>query len=148
MIKRRSKKRGPVTSKAVEADGIKFASGLEKHMYLCLKKAGIKAKYEGETFTLLHEFNFENSCWERQSNGKGEFRDRGNTKVRSMKYTPDFIGEDFIIECKGRANDSFPLRWKLFKNYVAGYLPNVTLYKPQKKDECQEVVDLILKSRA
>ena len=36
-------------------------------------------------------------------------------KYLTIKYTPDFIGKDFIIETKGRANESFPLRWKLFK---------------------------------
>ena len=48
----RRKKRGPVVAKKVTYDGIKFASGLEKYMYIALKKAKIKAKYEGETYTI------------------------------------------------------------------------------------------------
>ena len=44
------RKQGPVRSKKVTVDGIQFASGLEKYMYLALKKAKIKAKYEGETY--------------------------------------------------------------------------------------------------
>ncbi len=47
---RRSKKRGPVVSKKVTYDGIKFASGLEKYMYIALKQNGIKADYEKRTF--------------------------------------------------------------------------------------------------
>ena len=39
-------------------------------------------------------------------------------KYLPIKYTPDFIGEDFIIETKGRANESFPIRWKLFKRLL------------------------------
>ena len=35
---RLKKKRGPVVSKKVIHDGIKFASGLEKYMYIALKK--------------------------------------------------------------------------------------------------------------
>jgi len=35
------KKRGPVVSKKVEYDGITFASGLEKYMYIALKAANI-----------------------------------------------------------------------------------------------------------
>jgi hypothetical protein len=54
-------------------------------------------------------------AYERQANGKGEYKDRGNKKILGIKYTPDFEGSDFIIETKGRANDSFPLRYKLFK---------------------------------
>ena len=34
----RRKKRGPVVAKKVIYDGIKFASGLEKYMYIALKK--------------------------------------------------------------------------------------------------------------
>ena len=33
------RKRGPVVSKKVTVDGIKFASGLEAYMYKALKKA-------------------------------------------------------------------------------------------------------------
>ena len=43
MVRRYSKKKGPVRSKKVKHDGIQFASGLEKHMYIALKKAKIKA---------------------------------------------------------------------------------------------------------
>ena len=50
--KRYSKKRGPVRAKKVTFDGIKFASGLEKYMYLALKEAKIGAIYEGATFEL------------------------------------------------------------------------------------------------
>ena len=48
----RRKKRGLVVAKKVTYDGIKFASGLEKYMYIALKKAKVKAKYEGETYTI------------------------------------------------------------------------------------------------
>mgnify|MGYP003319723647 CR=1 FL=1 len=70
---------------------------------------------------------------------------RGNKKVLAIKYTPDFEGKDFIIECKGRPNDTFPLRWKMFKKYVNDNLKHVTLYKPQNQKECDETVKLILK---
>ena len=39
--KRRAKKRGPVRAKKVTVDGIQFASGLERYMYLALKKAKV-----------------------------------------------------------------------------------------------------------
>ena len=148
MMKRRSKKRGPVRSKKVICDGITFASGLEKYMYLALRKAKIKADYEGETFTLIDGFEFETTSYERQSNGKGEFKDRGNKKILPIRYTPDFVslGNEFIIECKGRANESFPMRWKLFKRMINKQRPYVTLYKPQNQKECDQVVELIIKN--
>ena len=143
----RRKKRGPVVAKKVIYDGIKFASGLEKYMYIALKKAKIKAKYEGKTYTIQEGFEFNIQSYERQSNGKGEFKNRGNKKILPIKYTPDFVSRSFIIECKGRANESFPMRWKLFKKYVKVNMPRVTLYKPQNQKECDTVIELITKSK-
>ena len=138
------RKRGPVTSKKVVYDGITFASGLEKYMYIALKEAKIINMYEGVTFTLQEGFMFDNESYERQSNGKGSMVNRGNKKILPIKYTPDFVSDSFIIECKGRANESFPIRWKMFKKHVKEHLPRVTLYKPQNQKECDEVVKLIL----
>ena len=145
MKKKFKRKRGPVRSKKVTFDGITFASGLERYMYQVLKKAKIKATYEGQTFVLQEGFMFDNESFERQSNGKGDMVNRGSKKILNIKYTPDFVADTFIIECKGRANESFPLRWKMFKKYVNDNLPHVTLYKPQNQKECDEVIKLIIK---
>ena len=147
MRRRIKRKRGPVVSKKVIVDGIKFASGLEAYMYKALKAAKIKADYEKRTFEIFEGFDFTNESYERQANGKGSMVNRGNKKVLAIKYTPDFEGKDFIIECKGRPNETFPLRWKMFKKYVKEHLPNVTLYKPQNQKECDETVKLILKNK-
>ena len=144
MKKNYKRKRGPVRAKKVTFNGITFASGLEKYMYIALKKAKIKAKYEGKTYIVQEGFEFKNKSYERQSNGKGELVNRGSKKVLPIKYTPDFISDSFIIECKGRANESFPMRWKMFKKYVNDNLKHVTLYKPQNQKECDKVVELIL----
>ena len=139
------RKKGPVRSKKVTYDGVTFASGLERYMYQVLKKAKIKAKYEGRSYTLIEGFDFESSSYERQSNGKGQFVNRGNKKILPIKYTPDFVGDDFIIETKGRANESFPIRWKLFKRFINKCYPRVTLYKPQNQKECDQVIELLTK---
>ena len=129
----------------ITVDGITFASGLEKYMYQALKDAKIKAQYEGKTFVVSEGFDFPNISIERCANGRGDFKDRGNKKILPIKYTPDFIGDGFIIECKGRANESFPLRWKLFKKLVSNTDPHVIIYKPQNQKECDETIKLILK---
>ena len=148
MKRRRSKKRGPVQAKRITYDGINFASGLERYMYMALKKAKLKFKYEGETFELINGFEFTTESIERQSNGKGEFKNRGNKKILNIKYTPDFVGSDFIIECKGRANESFPMRWKLFKKWITDNGDKRVLYKPQNQSECDKTVDMILQKRS
>ena len=146
--KKYSKKRGPVRSKKVSLDGIDFASGLEKYMYVALKKAKIPAIYEGETFELQSSFELPFESYECQANGKGEYCNRGNKKILNIKYTPDFVGKHFIIECKGRANEAFPMRWKLFKKYIAeNKLEPFTLYKPQHQNHCDETIRLILEKQ-
>ena len=57
LMKKKSykRKRGPVQAKKVTYDGIKFASGLERYMYQALKKAKIKATYEGATFEIVED---------------------------------------------------------------------------------------------
>ena len=139
----KSKKKGPVRAKKAEVDGIEFASGLEVYMYKVLKKSGVEFKYEPKTYQLLDTFQFESIAIERQSNGKGEFKDRGNKKILGIKYTPDFEGEGWTCETKGRANESFPLRYKLFKNWVQENDPGRLLLKPQKHSECDEAVIII-----
>ena len=112
---KRRKGQKTIKSKKISCDGINFASGLERYCYLALKKAKLFEKYEEEKFQLIESFSPSNEFYERQSNGKGEFRNRGGKKVLGISYKPDFTGRDYIIECKGRANESFPLRYKLFK---------------------------------
>ena len=71
MVKKRSKKRGPVQAKKISYDGINFASGLERYTYMALKKEKLFEGYENEVFQLIEGFNFNNESYEKQSNGKG-----------------------------------------------------------------------------
>jgi hypothetical protein len=146
-LKRRSKKKGPVQAKKISYDGINFASGLERYTYMALKKAKLFEGYENEVFQLIKGFNFNNISYEKQANGKGEYVDRGQKKILGIKYTPDFVGKDYIIECKGRANESFPIRWKLFKLWLTKNNIGKTLYKPQNQKEVDKTVDLIKQQR-
>jgi len=148
MRKKIKRKRGPVTAKKISYDGVNFASGLERYMYMALKKHKIKAKYEGETFVLINGFHLANQSFERQANGKGELVNRGGKRILPIKYTPDFIGDDFIIETKGRANESFPIRWKLFKRLVSEQFPDYVLFKPQNQKECDKVIGIIKEMRS
>jgi hypothetical protein len=144
---KRSKKKGPVRAKKASMDGIQFRSGLEKNTYIALKEAGLFELYEEEVFQLIEGFTLPNICIEKQANGKGELIDRGQKKVLGIKYTPDFTGKDYIIECKGRANESFPLRWKLFKRWCVKNGDARTLYKPQNQKDIAIMIKLILDAR-
>ena len=147
MRRRIKRKRGPVQSKKIVKDGITFASGLEKYTYEALLKNNLFEGYENETYQLIDNFDFKNTSFEKQANGKGEFINRGEKKILGIKYTPDFIGKDFIIECKGRANESFPLRWKLFKLWLTKNKIGKTLYKPQNQKDVDLMIMLMKEKR-
>ena len=78
------RKKGPVQAKKATHDGINFASGLEKYMYIALKKSKIKALYEGQTFELVEGFDFPFASYERCGNGKGHYQNRGNKKILNI----------------------------------------------------------------
>ena len=137
----RRKGRGLINAKKTTIDGIKFASALEAYMYKALKNAKIKAEYEGEEFILIEGFFFDTDCYERTN--KREFANRGRKRILPIKYTPDFVGDGFIIECKGRANDAFPMRFKLFKKWIAINRPNTLIFKPQNQKDCDEVINIL-----
>ena len=146
-IKRRSKKKGPVQSKKIIVDGIQFASGLERYTYESLIENKLFDGYENEVFQLIESFSFRNISYEKQANGKGDYTNRGQKNILGIKYTPDFVGKDFIIECKGRANESFPIRWKLFKLWLTNNKIGKTLYKPQNQKEVDQTMTLIKEQR-
>ena len=146
-MRRRSKKRVPVQAKKITYDGINFASGLERYTYMALKKNKLFEGYENEVFQLIEGFNFDNESYEKQANGKGDYTNRGQKKILGIKYTPDFVGKDYIIECKGRANESFPIRWKLFKLWLTQNKIGKTLYKPQNQKEVDRTIQIIKEKR-
>lgn len=104
-------------------DGIQFRSKLEAYTHKKLIEAGITAKYESTKFTLIDSFRY-----------MGE-------AVRAMTYTPDFVGDDFIIECKGFGNDAFPLRWKMFKYFLYMNKIDLHLYLPRNQRQVDEVIE-------
>ena len=140
--KRRRTGRKVVQSNKKIVDGIQFDSSLEAFMYTLLKQEGIPAIYEGESFNIMDSFKFTSDSWETSPKSK-QMTNKGRRVVRGMKYTPDFVHPAFIIECKGRANETFPLRYKLFKKWLMENRPNVVLFMPKNKADCLDVIKLI-----
>lgn len=143
----KKKNKGWSRAKPIIYDGITFKSGLEKYCYKKLKENKLFEKYEEETFEICSGFLFTNSSTERQANGKGKFTERGKRRVLGIKYTPDFTGKDYIIETKGYANPTFPIRYKLFKKWCTDNNEGRNIYKPQKQSEVDETIELIKNRR-
>jgi hypothetical protein len=135
-----------VQSKKVTIDGIQFASTLEGYMYTLLKNAGIANEYEGKSYITFDEFNLKEECFERATKRSKAMIDR--RKVSCVRYTPDFIGQDeeWIIEVKGRANESFPLRWKLFKMMISNWRKQPMIFKPTNQDDCKQVLEILIEN--
>ena len=107
----------------IEYDGIKFRSKLEAYCYKKLKEANIYAEYEQHRYTLLPSFKFDNKT------------------IRTITYLPDFVGKDFVIECKGYANESFPLREKLFKYYLTKNEPHMQYFLVKTQKQIDALID-------
>ena len=106
-----------------EIDGIVFRSKLEAYTYQKLKEAGISAEYEQHRYTLLPKFVYNNST------------------VRAITYLPDFVGDGFVIECKGFATDSWANREKLFKYYLSLNEPDTKFYLVKNKKQVDELIN-------
>lgn len=110
-------------------DGIEFKSKLEAYCYRNLVKHGVFAEYENVIFTIIEPFEY---------NGQ---------KIRSMTFKPDFVGDNFVIECKGFMNDAFPLRWKVFKYYLYRNNFKYDLYLPRNMKNVDTVIEDIVAKR-
>ena len=112
-----------------EYDGIKFKSKLETYVYKQLKAHNLKADYEPIKFELIPSFKF---C--------------GKT-IRAMTYTPDFVGDNFIIEAKGFANETWPLKWKMFLWLLLnkGLANKYKLFVVHNHKEVDEMIKELLK---
>lgn len=128
MNKSKKKSQGKVRNATPNIyEGIKFRSKLETYTYKKLKEAGIDAEYESTHFELIPKFEY---------NGE---------KVRAMTYLPDFVGKNFIIECKGLVTDSFPLRWKIFKYYLKQENKDYKLFLVRNQKQVDEMVNELSK---
>ena len=123
MIKVKKGKSKVRNAQKVLYNGITFDSKLDYWMYLELIKNNLPFSYSTEKFTLIDPFIY-----------KGK-------KYLPVTYKPDFVSDKFIIECKGHPNELFPMRWKLFKRYLALNNLDYDLYLCKNKKGIQEVID-------
>ena len=126
MIQKKNKVRNATK---VEKYGIQFKSKLECYTYEAFMNAGIPVKYEPKHFTLIPNFEY-----------LGE-------KIRPITYLPDFIGKNFIVECKGLITDSFPLRFKLFKRYLKQHHSTNKVYLVRNQKQVNEMIQEIINNK-
>lgn len=118
-------------------------------MYKLLERAKIPFAYEKYKFPVVKGFKYEGDSFEKQLNGKGDFKERGAKKFKDSIYMPDFTSPlgvplTFVIEVKGRSFPDFPRTWKLFKKYLLdNSLDTVILFVPRTKLDCEMVIKIL-----
>ena len=150
MIKK-LKQKSPQTKKPRKVkpsyDNITFDSKLEVYCYKKLIEASIKFEYTSTTFILQHPFTYDKIVMEPDKK-RGPLLSTRSSKYQSIKYTPDFIGDGWIIETKGVASDSFKLRWKMFKRCLVDKGIRFNLYLPKNQKQVDQCIELILNKNA
>ena len=114
-----------------------YKSKLEAKCAELLQAADIEFEYETKKIVLQEKFKYFNS-WERS--GK---RFYNKTGVAAITYTPDFVGDGWIIETKGHKTSTFNLKWKMFKKWMIENEPTVDIYLPTNHSELRQVIKLI-----
>lgn len=126
----------------------RYANGLEKHCGDSLQSAGFKFNYE-DKFTIMEGFKYPSPYFKATPKSK-ELKDVSSRAILPITYKPDFHlpAEKVIIETKGfvRANDSFPLRWKVFMNYLMSEeMSDYSLFIPRNKTQVNQIIEILLK---
>ena len=121
---------------------------MEAFCYQKLKDAGIKSEYETKKFVLLEGFHY--NATRLEDNGKTGYNDKQKHKVRDITYTPDFVDPKgkWIIECKGYANERFPLKWKMFMKQLNEQDDPPALFVPRNQKQVLQTIEMILELKA
>lgn len=127
----------------------KYKSSIEKYCADQLREHGLAFDYEKDTFELMESFTFPNKYFKMTAKGK-VMRDRSNSVVLPITYTPDFVGRDrkWIIETKGYlpSHHDFTMRWKLFLKYLVGINSDYIVFLAKNSGQVDQAIQEILKS--
>ena len=114
----------------VKVKGITFKSQTEKTVYNALVSKGITPAYESKTFLMWEGFKPITPFYDQETDKQHEERDihtpkqlvLKDDKVVGIRYTPDFYFKvddlDVWIEVKGKENDVFYIKKKMFRKYL------------------------------
>lgn len=133
------------------ASGIEFKSKLEGYCYRRLIENGFKPYYERYKIVIFPKKEIRHIaglCW---STPKGSFKTQMKPLL-PITYTPDFVfsvGKSiFIIETKGRPNDVYPYKRKIFLRWLEQKAQDNQDYKfyffePKNQNEIHEMISQI-----
>ena len=128
-------------------NNIEFKSKLEVSVYKTLLVAGFKPDYEKIKFTLWEGFKPTVPFYTK--NKQTRELDSEMSKIRDITYTPDFTFKykDYliIIEVKGKENDIYPIKRKLFRGWLETNCPKSLYFEVFTKKNTQSAINIIKK---
>ncbi len=125
-------------------NGIHFKSILEKNCYIELRRANLTVLYEPTKYILFKGERVIKPC---VHYNKGLQIIEENTKLLNMTWTFDYEvinskGHRFVVEAKGRENDLFPLKLKMFRQAMENEEYVAVIIVNSKKD-CIKAIEYI-----
>lgn len=145
----KKKTRTPKRKSARKRNLGKYKSSIEKYCADQLREHGLAFDYEKDTFELMESFTFPNKYFKMTAKGK-VMRDRSNSVVLPITYTPDFVGKDrkWIIETKGYlpSHHDFTMRWKLFLKYLVGINSDYIVFLAKNSGQVDQAIAEIQES--
>lgn len=141
MINKKKKKINSPKKKPIY-DGITFDSNLEVYCYKQLKKNKIQFEYTPTSFIVQLPFKYGWEVYEPDKK-RGKLLSQRTSNYQPIRYTPDFVGDGWIIEVKGRMNERFEIVWKIFKKYLTDNNIKFDLYLPKNQKQVDQCIELI-----
>ena len=145
-----------VNSKTTIYKGIKFKSNLEKTCYEALFVAGFNPSYESKQYQIVDSFKLKQGKYYYPKLIKKKPKKLyklvlSESNINGIGYTPDFYfvynNYHIFVETKGRQNESYPLRKKLFLLYLEKISKerkfNYYFFEPHSKKDIIEMIETL-----
>lgn len=134
-----------LNAKPLTYKGIKFKSRLEVLVYTELVKAGFQPRYEPKTYVLWEGFKPTVPFYDVDQETK--LLKRNDKKIIDIRYTPDFRfeynGKTIYIEAKGKENDVYYIKKKLFRNYLEKNEKKSMYFEVHTKKQLLQAINII-----
>ena len=149
------KNRSKFNSTELVYNNIHFKSKLEVDCYKLFEVENLPVKYESISFELIPKLKLQNLLvylpGRKTKINKVTSLKEVSGILQNAKYTPDFIIEykeyTIFIETKGRANDAYPMRRKLFFHYLENRSLHedchFIFFEPHNKVQILETIQII-----
>lgn len=128
---------------------MKFRSKLELYCYKYFLDNKLKLEYEANTYVVLPKFETNVNVYlpVKKRNSRVTELCLKTKKVLPITYTPDFTlqihDKTFFIETKGKPNDVYPLKRKLFLNYLKNLNYKCWFFEPHNQQQVRDTYNII-----